>query len=75
MENGVFRFSLSYMIYSEAFDQLTEPWRVAAVERLRSILNGQFFEPKHRHLTPAILCDLLSILTATKPDLLATAKR
>ena len=51
MENGVFRFSLSYMIYSEAFDQLTEPWRVAAVERLRSIL------------------------TATKPDLLATAKR
>ena len=75
LQTRIFRYPLSYMVYSPSFDQLPGPLRVAAVERLRSILEGQISDPQYRHLTSVVRRDILSILTATKPDLFAPAKR
>ena len=67
----IFRYPLSYMIYSPAFDQLPGPLHAAAVERLRALLDGEVTGAPYAHLTPAVRADLRSILAATKPQLFA----
>ena len=71
LKTRIFRYPLSYMIYSPAFDQLPGPLHAAAVERLRAVLDGEVTDPAYAHLTPSVRADLRAILAATKPELFA----
>jgi hypothetical protein len=75
LKTRIFRYPLSYMIYSEAFDQLPAPLHAAAVERLQAVLNGEVTGKQYAHLTPKVRAEIRSILQATKPQLFVTAQR
>jgi hypothetical protein len=74
LKTRIFRYPLSYMIYSPAFDQLPGPLHAAAVERLRAVLDGEVTGPAYAHLTPSVRTDLRAILAATKPQLFAAGR-
>lgn len=75
LQQRIFRYPLSYMVYSPAFDQLPEPLYRETVSRLLGILEGRVNGPEYRHLTPGVRREILAILEATKPKLFASARR
>lgn len=69
LKTRLFRYPLSYMIYSEAFDGLPAPAKARAYERLYEILTGRDRTPAFAHLSDADRKAILEILRATKKDL------
>ncbi|MFN3326380.1 MAG: hypothetical protein ACK5AZ_23020 [Bryobacteraceae bacterium] len=69
LEKRLFRYPLSYMIYSEAFDALPEAARSFVYRRLWEVLSGRDDSPAFARLTTADRKALLKILRATKPGL------
>jgi hypothetical protein len=64
----LFRYPLSYLIYSEAFDALPGPARDQFYSRLREVLTGAEESKDFAHLSTADRQAILEILNATKPD-------
>jgi hypothetical protein len=69
LEKRMFRYPLSYLIYSEAFDSLPDLARDYVYRRLWHILSGEDKTGKFGHLTDADRQAVMAILCETKPDL------
>ena len=63
------QYPCSYMIYSEAFDQLPRPARLAIYWRMWQVLSGADPAPKYARLSQADRQAMIEILRETKKDL------
>jgi hypothetical protein len=68
LEHHVFRYPLSYLIYSESFDALPPAVKNYVYRRIRAVLSGMDKSPEFAHITDADREAVLAILTETKPD-------
>jgi hypothetical protein len=64
----LFRYPLSYLIYSESFDAMPGPAKDYVYRRFREILSGADTTSAFAHLTAADRKAILQILEDTKPD-------
>ena len=74
LQTRLFKYPCSYLIYSEAFDNLPEPIKARLYERLWEILTGKDKSSDFEKLTPEARRALLEILRDTKPGLPASWK-
>jgi len=75
LKTKMFRYPLSYMIYSEAFDALPQPAKDRVYRRLYEVLSGKDTSPKFARLSAADRAAALEILIDTKPSLPEYFKR
>jgi hypothetical protein len=68
LKTRLFRYPLSYLIYSKAFDQMPEGVKAYVYRRLREVLTGQDKSKDFAHLSSADRSAILEILSETKPD-------
>jgi hypothetical protein len=71
LETRLFRYPLSYLIYSDAFDALPEPVKARVYERLGEILSGADRSEDFAGISADDRRAILEILTETKPDFAA----
>ena len=71
MRRRMFRYPLSYLVYSPEFDALPEIARQAVYERFAAVLSGADTSETFAHLTAADRAAVREIVAATKPDLAA----
>lgn len=64
-----FRYPLSYLVYSEAFDALPEPAKGYVYDRLLQVLQGEDRSGDFDSLTPEDRRAIFEILLETKPNL------
>ena len=64
----LFRYPLSYVIYSPAFDALPRDVKSLFYTRLNAVLTGADASESFAHLSPADRSAILEILRDTKPD-------
>jgi len=69
LETRLFRYPLSYMIYTTAFDGLPPAPKAKLYRRLWEVLTGRDRSAKYRSLSEAERTAALGILADTKPDL------
>ena len=69
LRTRLFKFPCSYLIYSEAFNQLPGEMREQIYKRLWEILNGQDAKKEYASLTPETRRAIIEILRETKPGL------
>lgn len=69
LEDRLFRYPCSYMIYTEAFDALPAIAKDAVYERMWDVLSGRVVDPPYTRLTLADRRAIVEILRDTKPDL------
>ena len=69
LETRLFRYPLSYMIYSPAFDALPEAVRTRIYQRVYEVLTGKDSSPRFKHLSAADRRSILEIVRATKSNL------
>jgi hypothetical protein len=67
LETRLFRYPLSYMVYSAAFDALPSEARTRIYRRLFAILTGAADDPVYAHLSTDDRRAILEILHDTKP--------
>jgi hypothetical protein len=72
LQTRLFKYPLSYVIYSEAFDALPANTRTYLYGRLDAVLAGEDRSPTFAHLTDADRAAIRQILTATKPEFART---
>ena len=63
----LFRYPLSYMIYSEIFDAMPAPARDRVYQRLFDVLSGKDQSPKFAHISDTDRSAILEIVRDTKP--------
>jgi hypothetical protein len=68
LHTRLFRYPLSYVIYSEAFDALPEDVKQGVYARIWKVLSGQDDSGQFDYLSANDKTAMLQILTATKPD-------
>jgi len=69
LKTRLFRYPLSYMIYSAAFDGMPDAVRTRVYQRLFEILTGKDTSKTFAGLTPETRSAILEILRTTKPSL------
>ena len=69
LQKRLFRYPLSYLIYSAAFDGMPEVVRERVYQRLHEVLTGQDKTKTFAGISPVDRQAVLEILRATKPDL------
>jgi hypothetical protein len=69
MQTRLFKYPLSYMVYSAAFDALPDDIRERLYHRLYDVLSSKDQSSKFAHLSPNDRRLILEILRDTKPDL------
>ncbi len=69
LRTRLFRYPLSYMLYSDAFDGMPEMVRARVYQRLFDILTGQDRNPKFQRLSPDDRRAILEIVRDTKQGL------
>jgi hypothetical protein len=69
LQKRLFKYPCSYLIYSEAFDDLPGPAREYVYRRLLEVLTGRDQSPAFARLTAEDRRAILDILLATKPGL------
>ncbi len=69
LRTRIFKYPLSYLVYSEAFDALPEPAKSYVYRRLFEVLTGRDQRPEFSRLTAADRQAVFDILQATKPGL------
>lgn len=69
LRTRLFAYRCSYMIYSQAFDNLPSPLASAIYRRLREILEADIPSPRFAHLPKSERHAIREILLATKPGL------
>lgn len=70
MRTRMFKYPLSYLVYSEAFDALQPVLRIEVCQQLRQILDGENQTSEYSHLTKELRQQIREIVLATKPDIL-----
>ena len=70
LHQHVFRYPLSYLIYSESFDALPATVKSYVYRRLREVLDGRDTQPDFAQITAEDRTALREILLDTKPDAL-----
>lgn len=68
LERRLFKYPLSYLIYSESFDALPAPVKTYVFSRLRDVLSGKDTSPEFAHLSADDRTAILEILRDTKSD-------
>ena len=68
LETRLFRYPLSYLVYTPAFDALPQQLRQAIYARLKQIFSGSEKAPRYSRLNASTRQAILEILTDTKPD-------
>jgi len=68
LDDRLFQYRLSYMIYSEAFDHLPEQFQERFFTRLEEVLDGSPEEDRFKHLPVEERQAIKSILEATLPQ-------
>ncbi len=71
LETRLFRYPLSYTIYSDAFAALPDVVKTAVYRRIASVLDGEEQSEKFADLSAADRRAIKEILMATKPDFVA----
>lgn len=71
LQARLFRYPMSYLIYSDAFDALPEMARSYVASRLAVILAGEDDSGRFGHLSAEDRTAILEILAETKPGLIA----
>ncbi len=71
LRSRIFRYPLSYLIYSEAFRGLPDEAKNYVDARLRAILNGRDGSADFAHIDAATSRELIQILADTYPELAA----
>jgi hypothetical protein len=69
LKTRLFRYPLSYMIYSAAFDGMPDKVRDRVYQRLYEILTGKDTGKAFANLSPETRGSILEIVRATKPNL------
>ncbi len=69
LKTRLFRYSCSYLIYSEAFDTLPDAVRSLVLKQLFAVLKGDDQLASYAHLSRADRQAILEILRDTKPNL------
>jgi hypothetical protein len=67
LQKRLFRYPLSYMIYSEIFESMPAAARDRVYQRLDEVLAGKDQSPKYAHLSAPDRRAILDILRDTKP--------
>jgi hypothetical protein len=67
MQTRMFKYPLSYLIYSEAFDAMQPRLHREVCRQVLEILNGKVQSEEYKHLTPALRQQILEIVRDTKP--------
>jgi len=67
LDTRLFRYPLSFLIYSESFDAIPDVARLEIYRQLRAILSGADTSADFRRLTAADRQAILEIVEATKP--------
>ena len=75
LQTRLFKHPLSYLIYSDAFDQLPTKLKERLYERLLEILDGEDTSAAFEKLTPETRQAIHEILLATKKDLPASWRK
>lgn len=70
MRSRMFKYPLSYLVHSEAFDSLQSVLRSEIGRQLKEVLEGRNAATEYRHLTLPVRQEILEIIKATKPGLL-----
>jgi hypothetical protein len=66
LQRRLFRYPLSYMIYSEIFDAMPATARERVYQRLFDVLSGKDRNPKFAHLSDSDRNAILEIIRDTK---------
>ncbi|HEX5045792.1 MAG TPA: hypothetical protein VFX89_01630 [Gammaproteobacteria bacterium] len=74
LHTRVFRYPLSYLVYSPAFDALPRAAREAVYARFAAVLRGEDRSEPFARLVDADRAAILEILTATKPEFAAALR-
>jgi hypothetical protein len=69
LERRLFKYPLSYLVYSEAFDALPAPVKSYVTGRIAEVLRGSS-APEFAHLSDSDRTAIREILADTKPELL-----
>jgi hypothetical protein len=69
LQKRLFKYPLSYMIYTKAFDSMPDWDKERIYRRLFNVLTGKDTDPKFAKLSSDDRRDVLEILRATKPNL------
>lgn len=69
LQERLFKYPCSYLIYSELFKQLPRPVKDQVHERLWEVLTGKDTSEDFEHLSTTLRREILEILLATKTDL------
>ncbi len=69
LRTRLFRYPLSYLVYSDAFDALPEPSKGYVYRRLLEVLSGKDQSPEFASLSPEVRRAILEILLQTKSGL------
>jgi hypothetical protein len=69
LQRRMFKYPCSYLIYSDAFDQLPSPLKAEIYGQLAAVLTGRERSAAFRHLSDADRRAILEILCDTKRDL------
>jgi len=72
LRQRLFTYRCSYMIYSEAFEQLPAPAKRAVYARMWDVLSGAAREPKYARISAGERNQIIEILRETKRDLPAS---
>lgn len=64
----MFKYPCSYLIYSEAFEQLPSPLKQEVIRQLGNVLTGKDQGDAFKHLSTADRTAILEILRDTKPE-------
>jgi hypothetical protein len=75
LQTRLFKYPLSYVIYSASFDALPDSLRESIYSRLYEILSGKDQSKDYAHLSAADRRAILEILRDTKPNLPAYWKQ
>ena len=70
LKTRLLRYPLSYVIYSESFDEMPAVLKEYIYRRLREVLSGADKSSAYAHLSPADREAILAILKDTKPEAL-----
>src|SRR6516164_6306775 len=69
LQKRLFKYPLSYMVYSEAFDNIPDAAREQIYRRLFDVLTGRDKDPKFSRITEEDRRNVLAILRDTKKNL------
>jgi hypothetical protein len=72
LERRLFRYPLSYLIYSDSFNALPDSVKDHVYRRIHEVLSGADASPEYAHLSAADRAAILEILTETKSDFATT---